>query len=221
MEQKFYRKPWDKEKVNILIEWWPHFGSYVMADILGIERKQIKAKVNKLKLKLLEKDKRLCVDCKTEFQYARHAGVRCKKCFLARRAKLRSSFDENADEELLLKRFINSALRTLRYRTKGSDLSCEYMLDLWNKQKGKCFYSEVDMIPYKYGKGRNLFSASVDRIDSNLGYFIGNVVWCCWGCNAGKSTMTYQQYFDLCKAVVANDKVLVKLEEIVKCTQLS
>lgn len=65
---KFYRFPWNKENVEYLIKWWPHFGTPTISKELNIPKKTIKNKVNKLKLKLLSKSERICVYCKKNFQ---------------------------------------------------------------------------------------------------------------------------------------------------------
>lgn len=204
--QKYYRLPWTKEKVETLVEFWPHFGTQFIANLLEIKTSQIKAKVNKLKLKLLPKNQRLCAMCKRDFQFSRWGGIKCKECHLARRKTLRLS-EENLSEEIILERWIKRATNTIRKRSKNSDLDFNYMMDLWKKQNGVCFYSEIKMIPPKYGSGRNMFSASVDRIDSAKDYVVGNVVWAIWACNAGKNEMPVKQYFEICNAVAKNTRL--------------
>ncbi len=34
----------------------------------------------------------------------------------------------------------------------------------------------------------------LDRIDSNQGYVVGNVVPCCWTCNRAKGDMSYEEF---------------------------
>jgi hypothetical protein len=33
-DQVFYRLPWTRERVEFMAEWWPHFGTYYVADKL-------------------------------------------------------------------------------------------------------------------------------------------------------------------------------------------
>lgn len=194
---KYYKLPWTKENVDFLEVWWPHFGTIKIAEILNLKRSQIKAKVNKLKLRLHLKHERLCINCKKDYQYTRSAGLYCKVCHLAKRKELRSTTEIN------LEQWISSATNTARHRSKCvSDLTSEYMIELWNKQQELCYYSGIQMLTPKYGSGRSPYSPSIDRLDSNKGYLKGNVVWCIWACNAGKTQMSVEDYINVCKNVV-------------------
>ena len=202
---KYYRHPWDKEKVELLIEWWPHFGTYGMERIFDeIKRKQIKSKVNKLRLKLLPKNQRLCITCKNGFQFARSGGLKCRECHLSNRRDCRRSKMYSFDD------WMQEMARECRYRSKKrhnteSDIDSKYLIKLWNDQDGICFYSGTKMILPKFRRGRACDSASIDRMDSSKAYLKSNIAWCCWGCNAGKSNFSTTEYINLCKAVAKNN----------------
>lgn len=201
MTNKYYRHPWTKDKVDLLIHWWPHFGTYGMAPMLGLNRRQVKAKVNKLRLVILPKEKRLCLSCKERYQYARHAGLFCNFCHLLRRKEKRRSSDRP------LETWIREATNTARHRSREpSDLTTKFMVDLWHRQNGKCYYSGLPMLQPIYGSGRNLYVASIDRIDSKKGYTQNNVVWCCFICNAGKQELTSGEYINLCSQVALHQR---------------
>lgn len=192
----YYRKPWTKEKVEQLIKWWPHFGTYGAAVILNLTRVQVKSKVDRLKLKLLPKNERLCFKCELNYQSKRSYGLLCKKCHLLKRKETRKN--EKTDLHSMAKRTLN----TLKYRSKEkSDLDINYLLALWEKQDGKCYYSGIEMIIPSYGISRNPYVASIDRLDSSIGYVKENIVWATWICNAGKNTLTPKQYIELCHTV--------------------
>lgn len=202
---KYYRLPWDKEKTDLLIKYWPHYGTYGMVHILdGISRKQIKAKVNKLKLVLLPKNQRLCVLCKNRYQLGvRSSGLKCKECYLLKRKDLRSC------KEYSLIEWVKEMARSARYRSRTmhniiSDIDDLFLIALLKKQEGLCYYSKQTLDFPKFKKDRNHLSASIDRIDSSKGYTKDNIVWCAWGCNAGKNKFSYETYYNLCKAVVEN-----------------
>ena len=198
-KMKFYRLPWNKEKTDYLIKYWPHWGTYGIATQLHLTRTQVKGKADKLKLKMLPKTERICILCKTDFQFARRAGFLCKKCFSNRRKENRKK------EERTLRQWIADSLRTLKYRSKEPcDLTIEYMIGLWEQQKGKCYYSELTLQSPHYGSGRSPNAASVDRIDPKRGYIQGNVVWSAWACNIGKWEMSVKEYIEICRAVVTH-----------------
>ncbi len=59
----------------------------------------------------------------------------------------------------------------------ATDLDSAFLADLWDRQCGLCAYTGLPMTPKPLGqRPENYFSAaSLDRIDSNLGYIRGNV----------------------------------------------
>ena len=200
--QKFYKHPWTQEKSEQLIKWWPHWGTYVMAPILELKRSQVKAKVNKLKLILLPKNERICTDCKIEFQFNRRGGLKCRKCYSISRRNERIKQDSNLDPKIVLINWFKRVMRTIRYRESSTNLTFDFLNELWDNQNGKCFYSNIEMIPLRYGQKRGPYSPSLERLDSNKGHTIDNVAWVIWGCNAGKNEWSLKQYIDICKAVI-------------------
>lgn len=65
----------------------------------------------------------------------------------------------------------------------------EEFLKLYHKQKGKCFYTNAEMI-WGVGKGLNRNSLSIDRIIPEVGYTSENTVLCCNRINSIKQDMT-------------------------------
>lgn len=195
------RSPWTEERESFLREWWPHFGTYWVADQLLLTRRQVKTKVDKIGLKMLPKVERLCVLCRERRQESRRAGLACGPCCRARRKDLRRARPPK------LRQWIAEFVRTARHRSPvPSDLTADFMVDLWHKQKGRCFYSGRPMRAPAYGKGRDSFSPSIDRVDPKRGYLRDNVVWASWVCNAGKSVLSAYAYVDLCADVVARSQ---------------
>jgi len=184
---------WTEQEIDILQRLWPHYGTCGIEDILNLKRSVIKAKVNKLKLTLLPKNKRICPKCQEGYQFKRN--LKCRDCHLKDR-KI------NRQKGMSLEYWMKSATNTVKYRNKlGSNLTFEYMLELWKLQDGKCYYSGLELKQPQYGIRRCLYSASIDRVDTTQGYIKGNVVWCCWGCNAGKADGSIEDYITICKAV--------------------
>jgi hypothetical protein len=93
-------------------------------------------------------------------------------------------------------------MRRIRNRNKNYDIDVEYLKEVWDNQKGICPYTGVNMELKAYSKKINsLFVASIDRIDSNLGYVKGNIQWVCLPINYLKSTLTHNQVIDMCKII--------------------
>jgi hypothetical protein len=77
------------------------------------------------------------------------------------------------------------------------DLSPEYIVELFDKQDGRCFYTNKKM-SYLIND-ENLFS--IDRKDSSLGYIKSNIVLCIWDINRMKQDMSMERFLELCGIV--------------------
>jgi hypothetical protein len=97
---------------------------------------------------------------------------------------------------------ITTLLRTCKTSSEkrgGQEMSLtrDGLLDLWNKQKGLCFYTDIEMDTQP-----ELFnSVSVERIDSSIGYTIDNVVLVCNVINRMKSDLSLDLFISMCKKV--------------------
>lgn len=75
-------------------------------------------------------------------------------------------------------------------------ISIEYMDDLLSAQENLCALSRLPISVEK-----SVGSASIDRIDSTLGYVEGNVQWVHKDINAMKSNFPEDRFIELCKLV--------------------
>lgn len=66
-------------------------------------------------------------------------------------------------------------------------LTMEQFVSFWQQP---CFYG-----------GESIKTIGLDRVDSNLGYVVGNVVPCCRGCNIAKLDGTSQEFIARCHRV--------------------
>ena len=87
-----------------------------------------------------------------------------------------------------------------------TDITREYLLELYNKQEGKCFYTGKDMI-YDTEETYSRDLVSIDRVNPNKSYTKDNVVLCCWGVNNSKRDYTLEEYVELCGIVYNRFKV--------------
>jgi hypothetical protein len=96
---------------------------------------------------------------------------------------------------------IKKSLSDAKYRSKQKgipfDLTFEHIRDMFYHQQGKCFYT---------GKSFNFESKtdspSLDRIDSEKGYTIGNIVWCRSRINFMKYNDTYEDFLIECRSIL-------------------
>lgn len=100
-------------------------------------------------------------------------------------------------------------IRNCKKRFKEFNLDLEILKSIWDSQKGICPYSGVKLILSTYTKGHKnpIYSASLDRIDSSIGYVVGNVQFVSTAINYMKNTMTHEETIKLCK-IIANNFLL-------------
>lgn len=84
------------------------------------------------------------------------------------------------------------------------NVTIEYLWDLFEKQNGKCYYTKEEIILKP--KNQKGITASLDRVNSNIGYEIGNVVWVHKDINKMKMEFPEDRFFYLCELVVNNLK---------------
>lgn len=138
-------------------------------------------------------------------------GKMCKECHnnhptvvaheKRRRERLKESLSDG-DVEFYIKR--RSLRMKSRAKTKGIifDLDAKYLLDLWNEQKGLCYYSGLPMTGSMHQEGfQSWDSPSIDRKEPNKGYTKGNVVWCVFGVNSFKQSLGVARFVEVVKSI--------------------
>ena len=86
-------------------------------------------------------------------------------------------------------------------RRKSCDVTIEQLLQIWHQQSGKCALTGWEMT-MQLGKGQISTNASIDRIDSTIGYTNNNVQLVCRAANVAKSNLTQENFVRLCEAVL-------------------
>jgi hypothetical protein len=91
-------------------------------------------------------------------------------------------------------------------RRLGASIDASYLEQLWEKQQGRCALTGWNMT-MKLGEGVVPTNASIDRINSSLGYVEGNVQLLCRAANVAKSDLETELFLAMCAAVSekAND----------------
>jgi hypothetical protein len=95
--------------------------------------------------------------------------------------------------------------RRAKYRNREFDLTLEDLLEQWDKQDGICPYTGVKLIhPIRLKDEGLTYMASLDRIDSNLGYIKNNIQFISAAANLAKNNMTHEQMIEFCKTIAKN-----------------
>jgi len=81
-------------------------------------------------------------------------------------------------------------------RNKGCDFDLDYLNKLWEKQDDKCAYTGIELTLPKGHRSDPRFLASIDRIDSNIGYLKGNVQVVSTCINLMKTTLSHEEVLE-------------------------
>jgi hypothetical protein len=122
-------------------------------------------------------DTKTCARCQTDLPIttfeAMKGGYRtiCRPCNQATRRQQRSTGYEP---------YLTNLVSTSKSKSRSRgftdyEVTAEYLIDLWQRQEGRCAISGVVLTHHNDGSGAKDFNASIDRIDSQQGYIPGNV----------------------------------------------
>lgn len=138
---------------------------------------------------------------------------KCKKCendyahnAWATNPELRSRKLKNKRNDRSLKSLIQNRIAAWKKKTPNSDLTTEYLLGVFEKQGGKCYYTgeSLEMLRIFEWKEKFQNSISLDRLNPEKGYMRGNVVFCSYVINTMKGTLTEQKFYDRMRQILAN-----------------
>lgn len=86
----------------------------------------------------------------------------------------------------------------------SSNLTVDYLVDLYNKQNGYCYYSGEKMV-FGWVDGKvHHNSLSLDKLDPSKGYVQGNVVWCSYLTNTMKRDLTETEFSAMLSKILSN-----------------
>jgi hypothetical protein len=124
----------------------------------------------------------------------------CKTC-----DKKRTTIFKNKKTETFEGRasfLLTNLNRRARDKNLSNEITIGVLIDIWNKQNGKCYYTGIPMELQSSRKiedcetKTNKKVVSVDRIDSNKGYTKDNIVLCCWVVNNIKQDLSVEELKD-------------------------
>lgn len=134
---------------------------------------------------------------------------KCKSCLSKENKEKYKNLSKEEKEKLIksqyewqkkniIKYLVTAAKGRALKRGLDFDLTEESVLKILCKQKSKCYYTEENMT---YNRD-NKTTVSIDRVDSNKGYTIDNIVLCQVVINRMKQALTTKEFLELCKLVV-------------------
>lgn len=90
-------------------------------------------------------------------------------------------------------------------RGKSFEITQQDAWGLFEKQKGRCALTGQPLILLPYHKDRKNNTASIDRIDSAIGYILGNIQWIHKDVNFMKQEFDQSYFVRLCHMIVDHE----------------
>jgi hypothetical protein len=86
---------------------------------------------------------------------------------------------------------------------KDNNVTIEYLVGIYHGQNGKCFHTGEPMTLVRglVEKAVVFDLCTIDRIDNEKGYVVGNIILCCDGINRMRRDMPLKQFQALCKRI--------------------
>jgi hypothetical protein len=101
-------------------------------------------------------------------------------------------------------RYITDIQNHAKANGRECSISMEDLYSKYNTQNGKCAYSGVTLSFVNRGRNYRVGNASVDRIDSNLGYIKNNIQWVDKDINKMKSNFNSDYFIETCRKIADN-----------------
>lgn len=99
-------------------------------------------------------------------------------------------------------------------RNKEWSIEPRYLFELFDHQQRRCAISGIPIFFSEKGMGysgsKDTSTASLDRIDSHLGYVVGNVQWVHKDINKIKMDLSEDRFFDLIKRIYEFKQLNIK-----------
>lgn len=112
-------------------------------------------------------------------------------------SQLKGYENNRLDEFSPFKYHANKARSRSKQKGYITDITIEYLKQLWEKQNGTCPYTKIKMEISRTSTDKDIkktpIKASLDRIDPSKGYIKGNVEFVCYCVNVMKNDFTKEQ----------------------------
>lgn len=101
--------------------------------------------------------------------------------------------------------YFSSLRRGAEHRDLPFDITIEYMWEIYLLQNKKCALCDENIV-FSRSLRSGTQTASLDRINSKLGYIKGNIQWVHKDINRLKMAMPQEKFIDLCTKVANTHK---------------
>ena len=170
---------------------------------------------------LHKNNKRCCTECRIIFEGIRENfhikkyqengkiswNVKCRECF--NKTNRERVIKYRNDYKLFIKHKVSSYKSRANQENAPFDLDAEHLIELFEKQDSKCFYTNQEILFTNTVVAANRpdnMTPSLDRLIPELGYTKGNVVWSAYYINRMKNDIPYKEFIELCKIITKKDK---------------
>lgn len=140
----------------------------------------------------------ICFHCKEVFERSKSEANKAEKHFCSVKCVQESNYLQ--DEFSHFRYFLKEINKRVRVNIKNNrpmemNLTLQDLKDQWDLQNGKCSYTGIEMSLPRVIRYREFstMGASVDRINSDVGYVKGNIEFVCLFVNYGKNKFTKEQ----------------------------
>jgi hypothetical protein len=143
-----------------------------------------------------------------------YCGISCaSKNSCSHLAKYHGLYNQNLvsnnrlDEFTSFKWYIKVVRKNSKSRKHEYNIDCKYLKKLWEEQNGTCPFTNKKLTLRTHSNNdikKYPYQASLDRIDSSIGYIEGNVRFVALIYNYAKNTFSDQEVIDFCKTVAKN-----------------
>ncbi|MBR8835562.1 MAG: hypothetical protein DSM106950_16500 [Stigonema ocellatum SAG 48.90 = DSM 106950] len=117
------------------------------------------------------------------------------------------SINHRRDEHSPFRQHLKLARRRMKTHGRECTITLEYLKELWERQSGRCPYTGWELDNPETTAHWDVYElhpkrASLDRIDSSVGYVPGNVQFVSVIANFGKRDFPEEKLLEFCQAVV-------------------
>lgn len=115
--------------------------------------------------------------------------------------KLQNSIFNRRLHAVIPSRYFNSIYHNAKRRNLKFEITIDDMWEQFTKQLGKCALSDMSLEFPSFGDKATVQTASLDRINSDIGYFKDNIQWLHKDVNKMKWELDQERFIELCKII--------------------